>query len=153
MPLVSDRRNESIKPTYFKRVNNPGYAIRQKRLRNIQPTKEAEDPYIAAVLIALAQEQQRQRAEAAAKNEGASIKSPKHLKVHVLALSELKVPSLYFYTARIPSTFLDRLDSPSLHIPSKPFHISYHRIFLSSTTKMKHGMNIAMSAIYDGHKH
>ncbi|UKZ61470.1 uncharacterized protein TrAtP1_002736 [Trichoderma atroviride] len=153
LPLVSERRDNSIKSTHFKRVNNPGYAIRQRRLRNIQPTNKAEDPYIAAVLIALAQEQRRQRADAAAKNQGPSIESPKHFKVHVLALSELKVASLYFYTARIPSTFLDRLDSPSLHIPSKPFRVSYHRIFLSSTATMKLGMNIAMSAIYHGHEH
>lgn len=151
--LVSDRRNESIKPTHFKRVNAPAYEIRQRRLRNIQPTNEAEDPYVAAVLIALAQEQQRQRAEAAEKNEGASRKSPNNFKVHALALSELRVPSLYFYTARIPSIFLDRLDNPSLHIPSKSFRFSYHQIILSSTITMKLGMDIARSAMCNGHEH
>lgn len=41
--------------------------------------------------------------------------------------------SLYFYTARIPSTFLNRLDSPSLHIQASRFvlHIIeflFHRL-------------------------
>lgn len=124
MSSVSKGRNDLIKPKYFKRVNNPGYAIRVRRLRKIQPANKAEDPYIATVPIALAQEQQLQRDEDAVNDQQTSVESTGRFKVHVLALSDHKVPTLYFYNAHIPSMFLDRLDSPSLHIPSKPFRIS-----------------------------
>lgn len=104
-------------------MNNLGYAIRKRRLRRIQPINKALDPYIAAVLTAATStswscNEKRTGIDDVAEN----------FKVHVLALSEFKVATLYFYTARIPSKFLNRWDSPSRYIPSKPFRIAYHQI-------------------------
>ncbi|KAK0701115.1 hypothetical protein B0T21DRAFT_134619 [Apiosordaria backusii] len=52
---VRSRRNTSIKVSGGNRPNPPIARLRQKIQRRLNPIKEAEDPYIAAVLIALAQ--------------------------------------------------------------------------------------------------
>ncbi|EHK26801.1 uncharacterized protein TRIVIDRAFT_62604 [Trichoderma virens Gv29-8] len=51
------RRDKSIRPKHVKATNPPGYIIREKKQSKIRPVNELEDPYIAATLIALAQEQ------------------------------------------------------------------------------------------------
>ncbi|KAL6699461.1 hypothetical protein J3F84DRAFT_185399 [Trichoderma pleuroticola] len=60
----------------------------------------------------------------------------------------MEKPCLYFYTARVPSSFLDRLDHPSLNIPSRPFRIKYHQISLSSIHEMKRDLKFAISVIH-----
>lgn len=42
-------------------VNVPGLRVRQKRLDSLKPQNPAEDLYIVAILIALAQEQRRRQ--------------------------------------------------------------------------------------------
>ncbi|KAL7941401.1 hypothetical protein V8C42DRAFT_335051 [Trichoderma barbatum] len=152
---VGIRRDNSIRPRRFKVINPPACNIRRRKQESIRPVNEAEDPYIAAVLIALAQEQQHQQANVAAKQENPLDREytpdmgPKHYKVFVLALSALETPCLYFYTAQIPSSFLDRLDKPSQNIPSRPFRIRYHRIPLSPVKAMKRVLKFAISLIHD----
>lgn len=48
-------RNQSIPFPPGNRSNYPIGRLRRKRLRQLQPAVQAEDPYIAAILIALAQ--------------------------------------------------------------------------------------------------
>lgn len=52
-------RHDSIKIPRCNKVNPPIARLRQKRLRRLKPPTEVEDPYIVAILIALAQEQRQ----------------------------------------------------------------------------------------------
>lgn len=67
-------------------------------------------------------------------------------KVHLLALPT-DTQSLYFYTARIPSAFLDKFDRPSRYFPSNPVRISYYCIPLERATKMIRAMDYAISTV------
>ncbi|KAK4676067.1 hypothetical protein QC764_0084640 [Podospora pseudoanserina] len=98
------RRDKSISLFRSRRLNSPVARAQHKRQRRLRPAKDIEDPYIAAVLIALAQEQSYQDQS-----------RPDHYKVHLLAAKD---DNLYFYTALIPSHFLDRLDRPSQRYPT-----------------------------------
>jgi len=55
LEFVRSCRNESIKVSRCNRPNPPITHLRQKIRRRLNATMEAEDPYIAAVLVALAQ--------------------------------------------------------------------------------------------------
>lgn len=52
-------REKTLGVFYRARRNSPVARLRQRQLKKLLPANEAQDPYIAAVLIALAQEQQR----------------------------------------------------------------------------------------------
>jgi hypothetical protein len=52
-------RDDSIKIPGGNRSNLPIARLRQKQLRRLQPPAKVEDPYIVAILIALAQEQRQ----------------------------------------------------------------------------------------------
>ncbi|KAK0655309.1 hypothetical protein B0T16DRAFT_317940, partial [Cercophora newfieldiana] len=88
--------------------------IRLKQQRRVRPDNALEDPYIAAVLIAMAQARRQQTIG--------------ETKVHLLALHSTGKLKLYFYTAHIPNTILKRLDHPSRSFDSGPVRISYQRI-------------------------
>ncbi|KAJ5253819.1 hypothetical protein N7524_010999 [Penicillium chrysogenum] len=74
--IQSLRKKHVYMPPY-KRVNEivnaPGLRVRQKRLDSLEPQNPAEDPYIVAILIALAQEQRRRRQQQEG-SQGASAK-------------------------------------------------------------------------------
>ncbi|KAK4078362.1 uncharacterized protein Triagg1_3378 [Trichoderma aggressivum f. europaeum] len=150
---VGVRRNMSIRLRHVRR-SSPEYRALQKKRDQVWPVNEVEDPYVAAVLIALAQKQQRQQHTAAVTqadtlNRGdASDGETKAYEVFLMAHSAMDKPCLYFYTARIPSSFLGRLDNPSLNIPSRPFRIKYHQISFSSIDAMKEDLKFAISVIY-----
>ncbi|RMD45054.1 hypothetical protein DV735_g235, partial [Chaetothyriales sp. CBS 134920] len=63
---VRSRRNESVKLASRDNFDELVHRLRKKLQARLQPTDEAEDPYIAAVLIAQAQEQRWQDAESEA---------------------------------------------------------------------------------------
>ncbi|KAI0096930.1 hypothetical protein GGR51DRAFT_542346 [Nemania sp. FL0031] len=133
-------RNESIRFTWSKKVEGPVLAIKRKKQHRIQPPNEAEDPYIVAVLIALAQGLQRQH-----QDKKQSVDKPNEclesdptkpdpavlsqqtateFEVHVLALSKCG-QSLYFYTANIPSISLDMWNEPSQFHNTNVVVVSY----------------------------
>ena len=173
LEAVGSRRDMSVRISSCNRVNLPVDNLRWKHQQRLRPTKEIEDPYIAAVLIALAQ-QRRCTQSAGAKANGAipevhveyiSPTGPPPIpprlpgdieigqqavtdaKVHVLALPATDERSLYFYTALIPSAFLNRLDRPSQWFSSSPVLISYYRIPLKPREKMIRAVNRALSAV------
>ncbi|KAK0744908.1 hypothetical protein B0T21DRAFT_447997 [Apiosordaria backusii] len=86
------RRDNSVPFIKSRRPNPPAVRLQRKRRRRLRPAKDIEDPYIAAVLI-----------------DQAAPSGP-NPKVHLLAAKE---DNLYFYTALIPSHFLDRFDQPT----------------------------------------
>ncbi|ROT36189.1 hypothetical protein SODALDRAFT_381422 [Sodiomyces alkalinus F11] len=127
--------------THTNRVNWPMISLRQKRLRSIHPIKKARDPYIMALLIALAQAQRLEHGNptqtvGTGSGPQATEANPTPFKtsvakVQVLALDDGAVPaSIYVYTARMPSSFLDKLDRPSDCIPSPPLRASFQRLSL-----------------------
>ncbi|KAM6480709.1 hypothetical protein HDV62DRAFT_381276 [Trichoderma sp. SZMC 28011] len=134
--------------------SSPEYRIAEKKRNNVRPVNEVEDPYIVAVLIALAQKQQRRQHAVAGtqadtpNREDASDGESKAHEVFLLAHTAMDKPCLYFYTARVPSSFLDRLDYPSENIPSRPFRIKYHEISFSSLDAMKRDLKFAISVIH-----
>jgi len=56
---MSSLRDDSIKIPRCNKSNPPIARLRQKQLRRLQPPAKVEDPYIVAILIALAQEQRQ----------------------------------------------------------------------------------------------
>ncbi|KAK0753878.1 hypothetical protein B0T18DRAFT_385850 [Schizothecium vesticola] len=126
--------------------------LRMKRRCRFRPTNKAEDPYIAAMLIALAQGQRHTQGNTAADTvspsgstlsgsmlsgstpsstsseaAGTVTEAAICFKVHLLAL-DTDTSSLYYYAARIPAAFLDRLNMPSRYFPGEPVLISYRCI-------------------------
>lgn len=54
---IHDMRRKSLWFSKSRKYNDPVSRMRDKRLRRLRPKDDAEDPYIAALLIGLAQEQ------------------------------------------------------------------------------------------------
>ncbi|KAF5856441.1 hypothetical protein ETB97_007333 [Aspergillus alliaceus] len=153
---IQKLRRSNFHGSRSNRANVPVYNIREKLLRSIQPRNKHEDPYIAAILIGLAQ-QQRAREQANQQNirdvmlnmPGVIEYAAPRSTVSTLALSPgggtehttraasksfkvnllaIKGQFLYVYTATIPSEFLDRFDEPSSSFPHCPVTIEYHCI-------------------------
>ncbi|KAI9163631.1 N-terminal fungal transcription regulatory domain-containing protein [Paramyrothecium foliicola] len=105
--VIAKQRVKSIKYRTCNRPNPPVARMRKAKLASIQPSDMAHDPYIAAVLLALAQGRQRS--------------TPSYLKgydtqVFVLAT---KAQHVYLYTADMSVALLDRLNKPSQFSPSE----------------------------------
>lgn len=66
LSTLQSRRKNSVKVSASNQPNSPVFRLQQKEQRRLQPSKELEDPYIVAVLIALAQEQRTTSASLAA---------------------------------------------------------------------------------------
>ncbi|KAI1108158.1 hypothetical protein F5Y14DRAFT_437188 [Nemania sp. NC0429] len=134
---VGLERYQSIKPP--KRFSPPVDRIKQKQRCRFQPSDEAEDPYIAAVLVALAQGlQHRQRIANGPVDDLDSAElagqSDESFQVRLLALAS-EERSLYFYTATIPGTWLDGLNEPSRYRETDILRVSYCRIKLRACTR------------------
>lgn len=133
--------------------NDPSVGLIRKRLRQLQPAIELEDPYIVAVLIALAQKRSYQRHQAGLNthqgyyNRAVELKphsaygtqgpfqvclpiSRENFKtlttpqVHLLALAGSQ--TFCVYKALFPRSFLEKLNNPSQFSPSGPISISYY---------------------------
>ncbi|KAK4642428.1 hypothetical protein QC761_0084460 [Podospora bellae-mahoneyi] len=128
------RRDKSIPLFRSRRLNSPVAWAQHKRQRSLRPAKDIEDPYIAAGLIALAQEQYYQDQS-----------RPDHYKVRLLAAKD---DNLYFYTALIPSHFLDRFDRPSQRYPTNPpIPITYVHIPMRPEGELLRLMELVLSKL------
>ncbi|PLN79115.1 hypothetical protein BDW42DRAFT_173584 [Aspergillus taichungensis] len=146
---IQSLRANHVQPHKSKSV--PVLRQRRKRLQLLDPPNPAEDPYVLAVLIALAQNQRREQQEqkqqkdqglgtgmnetqpksASLPSEGMEQGAPsaaQSFKVHVLAVSLAFAKYLYVYTATIPVEFLDKFDEPFRYSPSCPIVVKYRRI-------------------------
>ncbi|KAL4781337.1 hypothetical protein BJX76DRAFT_360032 [Aspergillus varians] len=123
---IQSVRRKYVYMSPCKPTNAPVLRIRRKKWASIQPENCVEDPYIATILIALAQEKQRRQQQQQQQQkwpEEQSKKktpvdqlnrsSPASSKVYVLAIPRVAPKYLYIYTACIPPEFLDRCDRPS----------------------------------------
>ncbi|KAH6981743.1 hypothetical protein BKA56DRAFT_584414 [Ilyonectria sp. MPI-CAGE-AT-0026] len=122
--LATQREDRIYCTPRLKRWNQPVSILRSKKLDQHTPSNDAEDPYIMAILIALAREQRRKQ-----QKEGSSTGTTSH-NVSLVAVRGIPPRTLFFYTARIPSSFLNKLDRPSQFSPSCPILVSYRPISL-----------------------
>lgn len=106
--------NVSSKATR-RRFHFPMRCHRPTQRRHIKPEQEREDPYMMAVLIALAQMQKSRLVE----DGRAAAGEDRTISVYLLALTT-DTQSFYFYAARIPFAFLHGLDYPSRYFPAVP---------------------------------
>ncbi|GAP93099.1 hypothetical protein SAMD00023353_10400250 [Rosellinia necatrix] len=145
LKCVGSKRDKSIGLVMSRKLEGPVWRIKETQQRRLIPPNEAEDPYIAGVLIALAQglqhEHQHQHQKQSADRPNECLKPvPMELdpavlprqtatdfEVRLLALAR-DAQSLYFYTASIPSISLDMLDKPSHYHNANVVLISYHII-------------------------
>ncbi|KAL3952825.1 hypothetical protein ACCO45_012768 [Purpureocillium lilacinum] len=128
-------------------ANDPIVGLMKKRLRQLQPATETEDPYIVAVLIALAQRKCQERDQAGPNttldkyNRAAELEShaaveidapdsvfetQELFEVHLLALAASQ--TFCIYKAHFPHSFLARFNNPSKFSPSGPISISYYPV-------------------------
>ncbi|KAG5982537.1 hypothetical protein E4U55_001757 [Claviceps digitariae] len=90
------------------RKNNRGLRGGGPRQRSITPQVAWEDPYIAGILVALAQEQRRRRVPVVE-----DIEEGTGQRVHAICTKGSGGCRLFVYTALIPDRFLDKLERPS----------------------------------------
>ena len=103
-----------------RRPNAPGFRRVQKQLRRLAPKDRREDPYLAALLIALAQEQRLHYSERrkGGEDDGNDTKLPRDApSVAPCPMLLVTRPSdtrwLPIYTSNVSPEFLDRFDRPS----------------------------------------
>ncbi|KAK3377676.1 hypothetical protein B0H63DRAFT_222140 [Podospora didyma] len=103
------------------RFNTPSFRRVQKQLRLLTPEDPREDPYIAALLIALAQEQRLySEGDGNDNNEknftdATSAATPSQM---LLVTRPGGIKWLYIYTSKVSLDFLDGLDRPSRPPPA-----------------------------------
>ena len=104
------------------RWNKEVIAHVEKKLQLLQPAMACEDPYIAGVLLALAQ---KQRCQSQNKQDG---DGEAFFKVHAIGVSDSKAKQLFLYTANVGASFLDRLAKPYERTDSPGMVIRYYPI-------------------------
>jgi hypothetical protein len=160
LEYVGSERDKSIGLSMSKKLEGPVWSIRKKRQRQLQPSNEAEDPYVAAVLIALAQglQHQHQKQSVNGPNECLELVPTKldptvlpqqtaiDFEVRLVALAR-DARRLYFYTANIPSRSLDMLNEPSHYHDTNPVLVSYHAVQLKPCEKSVQNIESIISSL------
>ncbi|POR37669.1 Uncharacterized protein TPAR_02135 [Tolypocladium paradoxum] len=112
---IASMRREMLQPYIPGPYNRPVVAMRATKLKTLVPTEPLHDPYIAALLIALAQYRRRML-----DRDGADEKADMTLfPLKVLCTNEDK-ELMHLYSATIPSSLLDKFDHPSVPPPETP---------------------------------
>lgn len=168
---VKSWRKDSIVISRSKQFNSLLARLRQKAVQRLRPTKEWKDPYIAAVLIALAQGQryalqQEEEPPTASKVRGSEGKAideflmssstcrpptptsettgstaPPQPEYCKVHLLAIFAQCLRLYTARISWAYLDRFNMPSQHFASDPVLITYCRIPINQPARIIDELN------------
>ncbi|KAI0414057.1 hypothetical protein F5X98DRAFT_350348 [Xylaria grammica] len=162
LECVGSERDKSIGLSTSKKLDGPVWRIRRKQQRQLQPSNEAEDPYVTAVLIALAQglQHQHQKRKQGVNGPNKCLESvptkpdptilPRqaatHFEVRLLALAR-DAGSLYFYTASIPSISLDMLNEPSHYHNNDVVLVSYYAIQLKAYKKSVQNIENIISSL------
>ncbi|KAK2593599.1 hypothetical protein QQS21_008687 [Conoideocrella luteorostrata] len=85
----------------------------KKKLQAMEPATAWEDPYIAGILVALAQEQREQQRHAGRRADGADADVDGSQTVYAIGVPGGTAVELYLYAAVIPAEFLDKFEMPS----------------------------------------
>jgi hypothetical protein len=95
-------------------INSPGSRRVQKLLQRLTPADPCEDPYLVALLIAMAQEQRMDPEEDSGSGSDAARLPPPKL---LLVTRPADTTWLHIYASNSPTELLDRLDHPSQPLP------------------------------------
>ncbi|KZL63866.1 hypothetical protein CI238_12765 [Colletotrichum incanum] len=131
---ITAARERSLQHVWKPRFSPPTWSLYKLRLARLTPPDAARDPYIAAVLIAMAQEQQMQQRSLAPSASHAFC-------VHVLLGNANDNSHIRVYTAAVTGTFLDKLTDPlspsdrtacfqiyTIALPYEPFSTFQERV-------------------------
>ncbi|GJC88675.1 hypothetical protein ColLi_11513 [Colletotrichum liriopes] len=102
---ITTAREHSLQHVWKPRFSPPTWSLYKLRLARLTPPDAARDPYIAAVLIAMAQEQQVQQRPLAPS-------ASQVFCVHVLVGNADDNSHIRVHTAGVTGTFLDKLADP-----------------------------------------
>ncbi|KAL7817010.1 hypothetical protein V8C44DRAFT_270235 [Trichoderma aethiopicum] len=102
---IESQRHDRMKTYRGARQSEATNSLRSLQLRKLTPANYYHDPYILALLIALAQ---GQRAALGSNNDAAGCFRPRVL------MTSYKENHVHLFSAEISSAFLDRLDFPSV---------------------------------------
>ncbi|PHH64719.1 hypothetical protein CDD81_3981 [Ophiocordyceps australis] len=136
----------------------------RKKFCRIQPDRNnLEDPYIVAVLIALAQHKYRSsghfsvcrhsKYELPTWNAPTSTVTPDGtqrapplgpFKVYILAWLRIPSRKLCLYTARISTDFLDKLEQPAKYVPSDTLLITYRPLPIKKPVQLLDTLDCAL---------
>ncbi|KAH6851066.1 hypothetical protein B0I37DRAFT_353453 [Chaetomium sp. MPI-CAGE-AT-0009] len=126
-------------------TNIPLADRRRRKLRLLRPADAAEDPYLVAVLIAMAQAKRMVQAQQPTtpseppRSDETPVSAetmPTAFKVHLLVLPSQQPAELYLYQATIPSAFLDKFEKSSCSSPCGPIRILYDKFPLQHPQRL-----------------
>jgi hypothetical protein len=155
--------------------NVPTKNLHDMRVRSCQPANVAEDPYILATLIAMAQEQHRKSQQrernsssdcclrggprpilaetrpAAAEPAEAAPEAPASFEVRALLTTGERGPVrvFYVYRATISAAFLDKFESPSRYTPCDPIEVFSYQFLTKKPAKLVRLLPRALGLIDD----
>ncbi|KAL6901328.1 hypothetical protein GGI43DRAFT_383658 [Trichoderma evansii] len=112
---IEEWRRQSLYLHRCSPQNAPVYAMFSQKLKQLRPANLLKDPYIAALLIALAQ----YRRVVLASEKPEDLSALEIYPSQVLYSLE-RQSSVYLYKADIPSSFLDMFDHPAIAPPTTP---------------------------------
>lgn len=108
LPDIEHHRRNKLSPLRQLRANLPGLGRAEKQLRSLTPDNIFEDPYIATILIALAQDGRRHVSN--------SLDYLNAIKTGQLSMLLATGPNddewLHIYTSKVSPECLDRFDYP-----------------------------------------
>ncbi|KAK5987033.1 hypothetical protein PT974_11149 [Cladobotryum mycophilum] len=127
--------------------NNPQVSrLYGKKLARLEPKEWTEDPYIAAVLIAVAQAQQRRSTSNSGPSDSALLDGQLNYKSILIVTRVTDQEAIHLYSAKISSNFLKRFDKPSFDpavptglmiehwtLPFQPFETLQQRLRVEMT--------------------
>ncbi|PNY27615.1 Uncharacterized protein TCAP_02464 [Tolypocladium capitatum] len=116
---ITTLRMNTLRSFTSSRHNPPVDAIRSIKWKNLVPSEPLHDPYIAALLIALAQQRRKMLDRGVRPRDKAGVTE---WPFKVLCTNEDK-EIMQLYSANIPSSLLDKFDYPSVP-PPEPTSIS-----------------------------
>ncbi|KAL7946514.1 hypothetical protein V8C42DRAFT_320876, partial [Trichoderma barbatum] len=106
-------RKDTLRCYRTARHNPPGQAIWQHKWKRLNPPEPLHDPYIVALLIAIAQQKRQHMCKASSLQEAQG----EFFSSQVLCSFKSK-ECLYLYTANISSLLLDMFDDSSISPPT-----------------------------------
>ncbi|RFU33737.1 hypothetical protein B7463_g2595, partial [Scytalidium lignicola] len=103
--LIPELRSRRISTGGHRRWSEPTNALYQLKKKKLTPSETLHDPYIVVLLIAIASERRYHSPE-----------DEKQIKIMTFLIKK----NVHLFTADIPSSFLEKLDSPAVPPPVSP---------------------------------
>ncbi|KAH8125800.1 hypothetical protein LI328DRAFT_151883 [Trichoderma asperelloides] len=127
---IEELRKESLHLNTCNPQNAPVYSILSHKLEQLKPANPFKDPYIAALLIAVAQYRRYVLEEKKSQKTCLHWKHIQYIsqKYYGVLYSLETQSSVYLYKADIPASFLDMFDHPAIAPPASQTSIQVFEI-------------------------